>query len=168
MNVSPIDPHTIGAVSLMAGQPPVFAYTFMIPHIHAAIGLTVSALALSQGLTRLMIHFGPKLGLMDQPDERRVHVSPIPRAGGIAIWLSFMFCAWVGKYLVPGLFDGQLSQQLAAFTLSTGILMTVGVIDDRQGIRPLVKLGGQIIASVAFYLLIPKTGSVIRKRIFFR
>ncbi len=129
----------------------------MIPHLYEAIALTLFGLAISLAFTRIMIHLGPKLGLMDQPDERRVHVTPIPRAGGIAIWLSFMITVWVGKYLAPGLFDGQLSMQLAAFTLSTGMLMVVGVIDDRQGIRPFVKLGGQIAASLTFFLLNPKT-----------
>lgn len=132
----------------------------MTPYLQEAIGLTLAGFFLSLLLTRAMIHLGPRLGLMDQPDERRVHVTPIPRAGGVAIWLSFMITVWLGKHLAPGIFDGQLSRQLAAFTLSTGMLMIVGVIDDRQGIRPLVKLGGQICASLAFFLLNPKTDGV--------
>lgn len=132
----------------------------MNPHIHEAIVLTLAGLALSLLLTRSMIFIGPRLGLMDLPDERRVHVKPIPRAGGIAIWVSFMTTVWLGKWLYPGLFDGELSYQLSAFTLSTGMLMIVGVIDDRQGIRPLIKLGGQISACLAFFLLNPKSEGV--------
>ena len=47
------------------------------------------SLVLSLGLNRLMLVVAPRLGLMDQPGERRIHQQAIPRAGGIAIWLSF-------------------------------------------------------------------------------
>ena len=46
------------------------------------------ALLLSLGLTRMMITLGPKMGLLDEPGERRIHKKPIPRAGGLAVWAS--------------------------------------------------------------------------------
>lgn len=48
------------------------------------------ALAISLLLTRIMIRLGPKLGLIDEPGERRIHVKPVPRAGGIAVFLTFV------------------------------------------------------------------------------
>ncbi|MGB6221683.1 hypothetical protein [Haloferula sp.] len=42
------------------------------------------------GLTRLMIHAAPKLGLVDTPSDRRIHTKVTPRAGGIAIYLTMM------------------------------------------------------------------------------
>ena len=115
-----------------------------------AAGLTVSLL-----LTRLMIHLGPKLGLMDQPDARRVHLTPIPRAGGIAIWTSFLAVAWAGRLIFPGLFGGDLANNLPAFTLSSALLLVIGVLDDRGGMPALVKLAGQINAAILFFLLSP-------------
>jgi UDP-N-acetylmuramyl pentapeptide phosphotransferase/UDP-N-acetylglucosamine-1-phosphate transferase len=53
-----------------------------------------------------------------------------------------------------------LSQQLLPFTIASAVLMGVGVIDDRFGLRPWVKLNGQILASVVFFTLVPPTGSV--------
>jgi len=127
------------------------------------IGVAVvlaACLLLSLALNRLMIRVGPLLGLMDQPGERRVHESAVPRAGGIAVWLSFLACAWAGRAFLPQAFGGVLSQQLPAFTIASAVLMGVGVIDDRFGLRPWVKLNGQIVSAVLFFLLVPRTGLV--------
>lgn len=125
-----------------------------------AAAVLACCLLLSLALNRLMIRVAPALGLMDQPGERRVHESPVPRAGGIAVWLSFLTCMWAGRLWFPQGFGGVLSQQLPAFTIASALLMTVGVIDDRCGLRPWIKLNGQIISSVLFFLLVPSTGSV--------
>ena len=52
------------------------------------IKLTLAALlslVISLGLNRVMLALAPRLGLMDEPGERRIHAKVIPRAGGIAI-----------------------------------------------------------------------------------
>ena len=109
------------------------------------------ALVLSLILTSQLITLGPKLGLMDEPDERRVHQTPIPRAGGIAIWLSFLAVAWAQKFLHPFPTEVISSSGLLAFTASSSILMIVGFIDDRSGMKALVKLGGQVAAALVYF-----------------
>ena len=108
------------------------------------------ALVISLCLTSLLITLGPKLGLMDEPDDRRVHETPIPRAGGIAIWLSFLAIAWAQKFFHPFPSEGIPSSGLLAFTASSFVLMVVGFIDDRRGMNALVKLGGQIAACLLY------------------
>lgn len=115
--------------------------------------MALIGLALSLGLNRLMLSLGPKLGLMDEPDARRVHTIPVPRAGGLAIWLSFLIPVWVGSLLFPEMFDGALGVRMTAFTAASAVLIAVGVFDDRKGIRPLVKLGGQIGASLVYFAI---------------
>lgn len=116
-------------------------------------GLT---LAVSLGLTRAMLAVAPRLGLMDQPGERRIHETPIPRAGGIAIWLSFLLVVGGGLasgYIKP---SGHVSWQwLAAFAAGSLVLMVAGFLDDRSGLRPLVKLGAHALAPSLFFLLHP-------------
>jgi len=111
------------------------------------------ALVLSLFLTSRLITLGPKLGLMDEPDDRRVHQIPIPRAGGIAIWLAFLAIAWIPKFIHPFPTGGIQSGGLLAFTASSFVLMVVGFIDDRQGMNALVKLGGQVAAALLFFAL---------------
>ena len=81
---------------------------------------------------------------MDEPDERRVHQIPIPRAGGIAIWLSYLIIDWGGTLVFQHLSAIISYKELVAFTASSSLLMVVGFIDDRQGMIALLKLGGQL------------------------
>ncbi|MCX8240250.1 MAG: hypothetical protein OSB05_15650 [Akkermansiaceae bacterium] len=120
-----------------------------------AAAFIATAFFVSMILTRIFIVVGPRLGLMDEPDERRVHQVPIPRAGGIAIWLSYLIIAWGGALVFPHL-SGIISYQgLVAFTASSSLLMVVGFIDDRQGMRALLKLGGQLAAALLYFSLDP-------------
>ena len=112
-------------------------------------------LCLSLFLTKTMALIGPKLGLMDQPSERRVHLTPIPRAGGIAIWLTFLASAWGLFLCFPGEFQSAQRQHLSAFSIASALLMVIGVIDDGRGMRASVKLGGQILASGLFFWFEP-------------
>lgn len=116
----------------------------------------VCALAISLALNRAMLTLAPKLGLMDQPGERRIHASPIPRAGGIAIWLSFLLVIAAG--LGSGFFKagGSLTWNwLGAFAAGSLVLMVAGILDDRAGLRPLVKLAAHALAPTLFFLIHP-------------
>ena len=116
----------------------------------------LATLALSLGLNRLMVQLAPRLGLMDQPGGRRIHAAPIPRAGGIAIWLSFLIVMAVG--LGSGLLEdrGILTWNwFRAFAAGSLVLMVTGILDDRGGLPPLVKLGAHALAPTVFLLLHP-------------
>ena len=41
----------------------------------------ILALFVATALVPLLIRFAPRLGLLDMPNERKVHVNPIPRVG---------------------------------------------------------------------------------------
>jgi len=114
------------------------------------------ALALSLGLNRLMIRLAPHLGLMDQPGERRIHAAAIPRAGGIAIWLSFLLV--IGGGLATGLLrehDHVSLSWLGAFAAGSAVLMVTGIFDDRTGLSPWIKLAAHILAATVYFLLHP-------------
>lgn len=114
------------------------------------------ALVLSLGLNRVMLVLGPRLGLMDQPGARRIHTMAIPRAGGIAIWITFLLVA--GGGLASGLIEekGDFSWRwLGAFAAGSAVLMAAGFIDDRGGISPWVKLASQALAPTVFFVLHP-------------
>ncbi len=114
------------------------------------------SLVLSLGLNRAMLTLAPRVGLIDQPGERRIHSAPIPRAGGIAVWLGFMIIVSVG--LATGWFEigGNLSWNwLVAFGAGSSVLMVAGVIDDRWGMRASVKLVAHLLAPAIFFLIHP-------------
>jgi len=114
------------------------------------------ALVMSLALNRLLLAVAPRLGLMDQPGKRRIHTTPIPRVGGLAIWLSFMLI--IGGGLMTGWLtsSGILSWSwLTAFAAGSGVLVIVGLLDDRKGLSPWVKLAAHVLAPSVFFLLHP-------------
>ncbi len=105
-------------------------------------------------ITPLWVHLAGKTGFMDQPGVRKLHRVPMPVGGGVAIALGFhAACALV--FLFPWApFAGQVSIQwwFRFLPISGGVLL-LGLIDDRSGMRPGVKLGGQLLLALAAYAL---------------
>src|ERR1035437_5392776 len=118
--------------------------------------LVLLALGISLVFNRAMLAVAPSLGLMDQPGERRIHTYEIPRAGGIAIWLTFLLV--IGGGLTTGWLkeSGHMSWSwLGAFAAGSSVLVVTGFLDDRKGLRPLVKLAAQVLAPSLFFLVQP-------------
>jgi UDP-GlcNAc:undecaprenyl-phosphate/decaprenyl-phosphate GlcNAc-1-phosphate transferase len=114
------------------------------------------SISISLLLNRSLLRLAPRLGLMDQPGERRIHLMAIPRIGGIAIWVTFLCVTGGAVLLGPMDVSGHLSWTwLRAFTAGSLVLMVAGFFDDRSGLPPLVKLGAHFLAPTVFYLLHP-------------
>ncbi len=104
-------------------------------------------------LTPLVRRLAFLLGMVDRPDERRIHSVPTPRAGGVAVFLGF-HAACAAIFLFPWTpFDGSLDLHwwLRFLPVSAWILL-VGLVDDARGMRAWTKLGGQIIGALLLYL----------------
>ena len=84
------------------------------------------------------------IGAMDIPDKRKVHTTPMPRLGGLGIFITFLF-----GYMLFGV----QSIQMNAILIGAFIIVLTGVIDDISPLGPKTKLVGQIIAGavVIFY-----------------
>ena len=78
------------------------------------------------------------LGAVDEPGERRVHRRPIPRLGGLAIFLGI---------IVPALAFLDLSGESRGVLLGAAVATVVGAVDDFRGLSPPVKLAGQFVAA---------------------
>ncbi|MDA0989292.1 MAG: MraY family glycosyltransferase, partial [Verrucomicrobia bacterium] len=113
-------------------------------------------------VTAWVKRIAPRLGWMDIPDERRVHKSPTPRAGGIAVFLGF-HAACAAIYLMPwSSFAGQLrASWWWHFLILSFILLVIGLVDDRKGIRPFVKLSGQIVVAVLAFAMDMQVGKIL-------
>src|ERR671914_177204 len=78
------------------------------------------------------------LGAVDAPDARRVNRLPIPRLGGLAIFLGIV---------VPALAFLDLSGESRGVLLGAAIATVVGAVDDFRGLSPPPKLAGQLLAA---------------------
>jgi UDP-GlcNAc:undecaprenyl-phosphate GlcNAc-1-phosphate transferase len=78
------------------------------------------------------------LGAVDRPDARRLNRRPIPRLGGLAIFLGI---------IVPSLAFLDLSGETRGVLLGAAVATVVGAIDDFRGLSPSTKLAGQVAAA---------------------
>ena len=78
------------------------------------------------------------LGAVDRPDARRLNRRPIPRLGGLAIFLGI---------LVPALAFLDLSGESRGVLLGAAVATVVGTVDDFRGLSPSTKLAGQFVAA---------------------
>lgn len=135
-----------------------------------AILAFVSAVLISFILTPIVIRIARKFGVIDHPDERRVHVTPTPRWGGIAIYLAFMITVVVTIAIHRFLklddvkFDGQVLGLLFGGT----IIAIAGMLDDKYDLSPIIQVAAIVTGAsvmVAFgskisYLNVPFTHGV--------
>ena len=81
-----------------------------------------------------------KIGAVDVPtDGRRMHKKPIPRLGGLAVFVAFVVSALVYCEMTP---------VLLSLLLGGLMIVIIGMIDDVFRIKPYAKLIIQLIAAV--------------------
>ena len=103
------------------------------------------AFVVAAAVTPAAIKIAPKIGAMDIPkDERRMHKKPMPRFGGIAIYLGIM-----AALAVFALKDKGITSVMTGCTL----IYMLGLIDDLKDLKPLVKLCGQIVCATVVYIM---------------
>lgn len=102
------------------------------------------ALVMSIALTPLARYLAPHLGVIDHPSVRKVHRSPVPRLGGIAIYLAVLVAA-----LVLG--EQYNFAQFGSIIIGATAVSFMGLVDDRWGLRPVVKLVGQVLAALLLW-----------------
>ena len=112
------------------------------------IGAFISYL-LGVFIVPFVIDWSQKEGLVDVPNERKIHKAPISRLGGIAIWLSTMltFLVLVALSYYP---YGSL---LSGILLGGSLMFLLGLIDDIYNLDAKFKLVIQLSIATIVYLL---------------
>ncbi|MCL5256938.1 MAG: undecaprenyl/decaprenyl-phosphate alpha-N-acetylglucosaminyl 1-phosphate transferase [Chloroflexi bacterium] len=103
--------------------------------------IVVAALIFSVAGTPLAKRVAVKLGVVDLPGVRKVHSVPVPLLGGAAMYLAFILAV---------LFFGELFyvQQIVGILLGATLVSFLGIWDDKWGLRPVIKLLGQVAAAL--------------------
>ena len=117
--------------------------------------IAIAAFVLALLTTPLVRNFSRRCGALDQPDwSRKLHNSPVPRVGGVAVAI-----AYVGSFALlkaTQLHGGDLLSQslpMAMRLLPAALLiLATGIADDLFGLKPWHKLTAQVAsASLAFW-----------------
>ena len=114
----------------------------MFPNVDLWVRLLLAAavaFVIAFLMTPPVKRFAEAVGAMDVPkDERRVHNHPIPRMGGLAIFLGFVLSL---------LLFVDMSTQVMGLLLGTVIIAVMGALDDIMNLNAWIKLAGQILAA---------------------
>ncbi len=120
------------------------------------IGAVISYL-LGVFIVPLVIAYSKKQGLIDEPNERKIHKKPISRLGGVAIFsstmLTFLFLVFLSYYPYGSLLSGIL--------LGSSLMFFLGLVDDVYTLNAKFKLFIQIAIATLVYLLGVKIDSII-------
>ena len=101
----------------------------------AAVSFVISFL-----MTPPVKNFAEKVGAIDVPkDERRIHTRPIPRMGGLAIFVAFVAAC---------LIFADTSTPLMGILIGAVIIAVMGAVDDIVALNAWVKLGVQLVAAI--------------------
>lgn len=104
------------------------------------IGITVSWLT-----APLSIKLAYKWNIIDRPrDDRRVHNRPIPRFGGLSIFLGSM-----AAMIIPA----GMNSSIRVAMLGGLMMYAVGVADDIFDLKPMVKFGAQLFTATVMFSL---------------
>jgi len=118
-----------------------------LTHAHI-IGAFISYL-IGVFIVPMVIEFSQKEGLVDLPNERKIHKFPISRLGGVAIWasamLTFLVLVLLSYYPYGSLLSGIL--------LGGSLMFLLGLVDDIYNLNAKFKLFIQLsIATIVFLL----------------
>jgi UDP-GlcNAc:undecaprenyl-phosphate GlcNAc-1-phosphate transferase len=109
--------------------------------------------------TALILSFRPiakSLGLVDVPNERKVHEGEIPLVGGISIFVAVVAAHVISQWFFPG--TGAI-EYYTSFYVAGALLVLVGVIDDFREVSPTVRL---LAETVAVMIMIVGADVVVR------
>ena len=107
-----------------------------------------------------------RTGLVDDPGHRKIHESPIPLAGGLAVLTGLLLpllgavallkTDFIQSATAEALLYGlnKRAIQLAAIAVGAVAMTILGVLDDKHELRPLHKFTGQLLIA----LLVAATG----------
>ncbi|MCU1483809.1 MAG: wecA [Actinomycetia bacterium] len=104
-------------------------------------------------LTPVLRWLALRMGVVDHPDERRVHTQPMPYLGGIAMLLGFLAAlgvAWRMQGFDP-MFEG--SSVPLGIAIGAVVLCGVGTLDDIREVSAPAKTAGMVLGGSVMYLL---------------
>ena len=110
---------------------------------------TIIAFILGLFIVPVVILYSEKMGLMDEPGERKIHSHPVSRLGGISIWL----CTILSLVSIILFTHYPHRKLLSGLILGSSLMFLLGLIDDIYGLTAKFKFTVQItIASIVFCL----------------
>ena len=103
----------------------------MTGNLPTSILAFVGALVLTLVLTPVVRALNAKLGMIDYPDSRRVNTVPVPRGGGIAIFIGVFFVFALLRIFFGVNMPGHATGRFLRIFVLTFAVTTLGYVDDK-------------------------------------
>jgi UDP-GlcNAc:undecaprenyl-phosphate/decaprenyl-phosphate GlcNAc-1-phosphate transferase len=107
-------------------------------------------------LTREVRDFAIRRGWVAVPSqERHLHSTPLPRLGGVAIFISFALSMLVAAVIsagIPSLHSAVPLKTLLTILVPASLVFLLGVYDDLYSVGPYVKFAAQAVAASMLFL----------------
>jgi len=126
-------------IALLQPKGGTWAYLLKIRWLYVFI----LSFVISNLTTPVFIKISHKFGFLDYPNERKIHKVPIPRIGGIAVFIAF---------LLTLLRNLQFSKQLIGLLIGSSLIFIIGFIDDIKGLSATFRIIVQIISALIVIL----------------
>ncbi|MFT5234224.1 MAG: UDP-GlcNAc:undecaprenyl-phosphate GlcNAc-1-phosphate transferase, partial [Candidatus Krumholzibacteriia bacterium] len=115
--------------------------------LEAPLFAFMGAFILNFLLTPYLIRILRRRSMLDIPNERSSHETPVPRGGGVVVvfaWVVGMLATWALRFPLPDL--GILAPDgfVISTTLGVVVLAVLGFVDDRVNLNPFLKLFVQV------------------------
>jgi UDP-GlcNAc:undecaprenyl-phosphate/decaprenyl-phosphate GlcNAc-1-phosphate transferase len=82
-----------------------------------------------------------RLGIVDRPGPLKIHRSPVPYLGGVAVFL--------------GLLVGPIEASRLGLLIPYGAALALGVVDDARGLPPRARLGAEVAIGIVAAVVVP-------------
>ena len=130
--------------------------------VRTYLGVYFGAAYLALLATPLVICLARRIGAVDHPSARSVHTQPIPRIGGVAIYLSSLGVIVLVLVLddaVGRTFHDVQLQMAALLSFATAVFL-VGLIDDLHGLPAPFKFLAELLGAGVLYLAGIRIGTI--------
>jgi len=118
----------------------------MNTYLFVYLGSTVLAII----TTPIVICVARHLNIVDTTDIRKVHSKPVPRIGGVAIFISMIGLVLLVLFM-PKVIGGSfrlIQSKVIVVLCAAGFMFFVGLVDDIRGLRARTKLSCQLVAAI--------------------
>ena len=114
--------------------------------IYICFTVLVLAFLSVYSITPFIIRFANRINFLDNPNARKVHKKATPLMGGVAVFTGFTLLT---IYVIITNLHA-INTPILGYLAGALIIVLVGIIDDKYGMKPLIKLLGQAISCITF------------------
>lgn len=114
--------------------------------IYVCLSVIILSFLSVYSITPYIIKFANKMNFLDNPNARKVHKKATPLLGGLAVFIGFFILTIY--IIIMNLHS--FNRPIIGYLLGAFIIILVGIIDDKFGMKPAMKLIGQALSCCIF------------------